>query len=70
MLNNRPENDTEKKDTQKKITVSQARRMLGMISRNYSDEEIEEIIDHLYGIADVAYDKYSSELYKNDSKRS
>jgi hypothetical protein len=42
----------------RRITISKARRILGMISRNYSDNDIQEIIDILYGMAETAYDEY------------
>ena len=29
-----------------------------MIGRNYDDDQIGEVLDVLYGIAEVAYDKY------------
>lgn len=34
--------------------------MLGMIGRNYSDEEVQEVLDILYGMAEVAYDDFVS----------
>ena len=42
----------------RRITIAGARRMLGMISRNYSDEEICDILDILYGMAEEAYEDY------------
>ena len=42
----------------RRITVKGARRMLGMIGKNYDDEDLTEILDILYGIAEVSYDKF------------
>ena len=35
--------------------------MLGMVGRNYSDEDITEILDILYGIAEEGYEAYLEE---------
>ena len=32
--------------------------MLGMVGRNYSDEDLEKLLDHLYGIAGSAFETY------------
>ena len=53
-----PEGDAVDRPGDRKITVAGARRMLGMIGRNYDDDQIGEVLDVLYGIAEVAYDKY------------
>ena len=45
-----------KKKPGSKITVNQARKALGMIGRNYSDEEIAEILRPMRGIAELAYE--------------
>ena len=42
----------------RRITIAGARRMLGMISRNYTDEEIGDIMKILYGMAEEAYENY------------
>lgn len=42
----------------KRISVSSARSMLGMVGRNYSDEDLETLLDHLYGIAGTAFETY------------
>ena len=42
----------------RRITIAAARRMLGMLARNYSDADLAEIIDVLYGIAEEAFDLY------------
>ncbi len=42
----------------RRITNEDARKMLGMIGRNYSDEEIAEILDGLYGFAEEAFEDY------------
>lgn len=44
-----------------KITVPKARRILGMIGKNYSDEELAEVIATLRSIAE-----YGFELYRKD----
>ena len=42
----------------KRITINGARRMLGMIGKNYSDDDIQQILDCLYSIAEESYDAY------------
>lgn len=32
--------------------------MLGMVGRNYSDEDLAMLLDHLYGIAGSAFETY------------
>ena len=39
----------------KKITIPQARKALGFIGRNYSDEQIAEILRLMRNIAELAY---------------
>lgn len=41
-----------------RISISAARKMLGMLARNYSDADMAEIIDVLYGIADEGFELY------------
>ena len=41
-----------------RITIPAARRMLGMLGRNYSDEDMVEIISVLYGIAEEGFEVY------------
>ena len=41
-----------------RITVTQARKALGMVARNYSDTQIEEIIMLLYEAAEFTYELY------------
>lgn len=41
-----------------RITAKAARRMLGMVGRNYSDEDLETLLEHLYGIAGSAFETY------------
>jgi len=55
-----PSNHTEQK--QRFITIPKLRRMLGMIAKNYSDAELQEALEILYGIAEVAYDEYKEGL--------
>lgn len=45
-------------DSTRRMTISAARRMLGMTARNYTDEDIQEILSILYGIAEEGYDAY------------
>lgn len=45
-----------KNPTGSRITVSQARKALGMIGRNYSDEDIVEIVRLMRDIAELSYD--------------
>ena len=42
----------------RRIAIAAARKMLGMIGRNYSDADIAEILDCLYGFAEEAFDLY------------
>jgi len=42
-----------------RLTVKQARKALGMIARNYTDEQIQEITDTMRAIAELAYDDLS-----------
>ena len=60
MRNDRTEPDDEASlsPSDRRITVSGARRMLGLIGRNYDDDEILEVLDILYGMAELSYDKY------------
>ena len=41
-----------------KISIAAARKMLGMVGRNYSDSDILEVINALYGIAEEGYELY------------
>ena len=45
-------------DRGRRISTAAARKMLGMIGRNYSDDEIAEILDCLYGFAEEAFEDY------------
>ena len=49
---------------QRRINVAGARQMLGMIGKNYDDEDIIEILEILYGIAEEGFEVYSD---NNDS---
>lgn len=40
----------------RQITIAAARKMLGMLARNYTDADMAEIIDVLYGIAEEGFD--------------
>ena len=46
------------KGNPRRITVNAARRMLGMVGRNYSDADIQKLLDHLYSIAGSAFENY------------
>ena len=48
----------EAQNNEHRITISAARRMLGMLGRNYSDEDMAEIISVLYGIAEEGFEIY------------
>jgi len=50
-----------KKDTGSRLTISQARKILGMIARNYSDEDIAEILRLLREAAEYTYDEYMAQ---------
>lgn len=39
-----------------RITISQARKALGMIGRNYADEDITEILRLMRDVAELSYD--------------
>ncbi len=41
-----------------KITVAKARRILGMIAKNYSDDEIAEIVGILTEVSELSYRDY------------
>lgn len=41
-----------------KITVPKARRILGMIGKNYSDEDLAEVIACLRSIAEYGFERY------------
>jgi len=45
------------KNKSSRLTLRQARQALGMIARNYSDKDIEEILEHMRDIAEMAYDE-------------
>jgi len=53
-----PDDDANLKPGDRRISVTGARRMLGLIGRNYDDEEIQDILDILYGMAETSYDAY------------
>ena len=53
-----PDDEASLRPSDRRITVSGARRMLGLIGRNYDDDEITEVLDILYGMAELSYDKY------------
>lgn len=44
-----------------RISIRAARKMLGMVGRNYSDDDIAEILNILYGIAEEGYEAYLEE---------
>jgi hypothetical protein len=44
-----------------KISVKAARKMLGLISRNYSDDDLQAILAILYGMSEEAYEIYRCE---------
>lgn len=50
------------KDAKPKISISAARKMLGMVSKNYSDDEVSEILGCLYAIAEESFDEYQDQM--------
>ncbi len=50
----------------RKMTIAKARRIMGVISKNYSDEDMEEIIGLLYEIAELGYEDYAA--HRSDRK--
>jgi len=42
----------------RRIDTAAARKMLGMIGKNYDEEEISEILGLLYGIAEEGFEVY------------
>ena len=50
----------------RRISIAAARKMLGLISRNYSDKDIAEILDCLYGFAEEAFDAYQCGEHGDD----
>lgn len=70
MTNMRRNGQSERASQQdRRITITGARRMLGMIGKNYEDEDILAILDVLYGIADEGFEAYSNQS-KNSGKQS
>lgn len=43
------------KNKKTRLTIKQARRALGMIARNYTDEQVAEVLDAMRAIAELAY---------------
>ena len=41
-----------------RISISEARKAIGMTHRNYSDEQIEEIIGIMLDAAEYAFERY------------
>lgn len=58
--NNDPEPGPNTQSGLRRITIAGARRILGLIGRNYGDDDIAEILDILYNIAEAAYDDYAA----------
>ncbi|PCH73970.1 MAG: hypothetical protein COC12_04405 [Rhodobacteraceae bacterium] len=53
---NRHEEETPRSDH--RISTKAARKMLGMVGRNYSDDDLQDILTILYGMAEEAYESY------------
>lgn len=49
-----------------RISIAAARRILGMVSRNYSDEDVSEILDALYGMAEESFEIYTYNAHPSD----
>ncbi len=46
----------------KRIPVEKCKKILNQGERKYSDEEVKEIRDYLYTMAQIAYDYYKSKM--------
>lgn len=49
------------KNKKSRLTLRQARQGLGMIARNYSDDEMQEVMDAMRAIAELAYEDGDNE---------
>lgn len=63
---NEPDDEANRRPGDRRITVAGARRMLGMIGRNYEDDELLEVLDIFYGMAEVSYDKYIDQKFDTE----
>ena len=61
------ENNDSNKNSYRSISLSAARRILGMISRNYSDSDMEEVLEVLYRIAEEGYEEYRNKNRSDSS---
>ena len=41
--------------SERQLDIASARKMLGMVGRNYSDDDMEQALDCLYGLVEVGY---------------
>ena len=41
--------------SERQLDIVSARKILGMVARNYSDEDVEQALDCLYGLVEVGY---------------
>lgn len=53
-----PQAGDEAPSSPRRIGSAAARKMLRMVGRNYSDSDMEAILNLLYGIAGEAFDRY------------
>lgn len=54
-----------------RISTKAARKMLGMVGRNYSDDDLQAILTILYGMAEEGYEVYVTQIDQlNESKES
>ncbi len=52
--------------TTTRITPKAARKMLGMIGKNYSDADLAEILCCLYGVAELGFELYQEAAVQSD----
>ena len=41
--------------SERQLDIVSARKILGMVARNYSDDDMEQALDCLYGLVEVGY---------------
>lgn len=48
-------------ENERRIGIESARTMLGMIARNYEDDDVLEALEILYGIAEEAFERFAQD---------
>ena len=56
------EQSSESSKRSQAISITAARKILGMVGRNYSDADLEEVLRCLYGIAELGFEYYQDSL--------